>query len=493
MYAWAGLEWATTRARVSDNIDRRANADGATGIGAGRVRRAAPVAGVVARTAGEAVVAALRRRTTGVEDPERHVRAAERYAELLGRSKGALMKAGQAVSFGSLGPAVSPEVQSAYQSALARLRADAPPMAPELARATLEAELGVPAEDVFSEFASAPLAAASIGQVHAARLHDGRAVAVKIQYPGVAAAITADLQNTELLATFLGLLTGLGPRRMRLDLRQMSREIGEQISAELDYRREAANQTEFAELYRGHPFIRVPGVVGELSTGRVLTQELAQGRRWEDALTAPQQLRDRWAEAIHRFTYGSVNRFRTFNADPHPGNYLFADDGTVSFLDFGCVVRMSARTAEQITALQRTALRQDVDAWWRTALQAGLWRAGDPVTPTEAFVYWTEPMALFFAEQPYTLTPPYMTAVVERRYSPTGPSGNAMRHITSPPDFAMLGRMDLGVLSLTAELRATAHWRAMADEFYEAASPVSALGELEAAFIAQHPTAIQHA
>lgn len=284
-------------------------------IPGGQVGRAAPVAGLVARTAGEAVVAALRRRAGGVEDPERHVRS----AELLGRSKGALMKAGQALSFVSMGPAVSPELQSAYRTAFARLRADAPPMAPELVRSTLEAELARSIESAFVEFDVEPLAAASIGQVHAARLPDGRAVAVKVQYPGVAEAIAADLRNSELLATFLSLLMGMWPRRVHLNLRDMAREIGEQIQAELDYRREAVNQSEFAARWRGHPFIRVPAVISELSTCRVLTQELAHGLSWERALTAEQGLRDRWAEVIHRFAYGSANHFRIFNADPHPG------------------------------------------------------------------------------------------------------------------------------------------------------------------------------
>jgi len=462
-------------------------------IARARLRRAAPVAGLVTRTAGEAVIAALRKRATGVEDPERHIRAAERYAELLGRSKGALMKAGQAISFVSMGPAVSPELQSAYQAAMARLRADAPPMAPELARATLEVELGRPAEEVFAEFAPEPLAAASIGQVHAARLHDGRRVAVKIQYPGVASAIAADLQNSELLATFLGLLVGISPRRMRLDLRAVAREIGGQIRDELDYRREAANQTEFASLYRDHPFIRVPEVIDEWSTGRVLVQELVNGRRFEDALGAPQELRDRWAEVIHRFAYGSLDHFRIFNADPQPANYLFHDDGTVSFLDFGCVVRLSPRTAGQVIRLMGSVLREDIPGLWEAALDAGMWRPDDPVSPEEAFAYWREPNELYLARQPFTLTPEYMPAVVERRHSPTGPSGNAMRHLNSPPDFATMGRMDLGILSLLAELRATGYWRAAADEFFAQAPPLSELGRLEEPWLAEHPTAIKHA
>ncbi len=155
------------------------------GISRGRLRRAAPLAALTARTAGEAVVVGLRSKLTGADSAEFHVRAAERYAELLGRSKGALMKAGQMLSFVSLGPAVGKDFQATYQAALTRLRNDAPPMAPELAREVLERKLGHSTETVFAQFDWEPLAAASIGQVHTARLHDDRAVAVKIQYPGV--------------------------------------------------------------------------------------------------------------------------------------------------------------------------------------------------------------------------------------------------------------------------------------------------------------------
>src|ERR1700689_728470 len=150
----------------------------------GRIRRTAPLAALSARTAGEAVVVGLRKKLTGADGSEFHARTAERYAELLGNSKGALMKAGQMLSFVSLGPAIPSEFQVSYQAALSRLRDAAPPMAPELARTVLESELERTAESVFAEFQWQPLAAASLGQVHAARLHDGREVAVKVQYPG---------------------------------------------------------------------------------------------------------------------------------------------------------------------------------------------------------------------------------------------------------------------------------------------------------------------
>ncbi|HEY2217252.1 MAG TPA: AarF/UbiB family protein, partial [Solirubrobacteraceae bacterium] len=162
------------------------------------------------------------------------MRTAERYAELLGRSKGALMKVGQLLSFTALGSAVPQELQSIYQEALAGLRSEAPPMAPELARETLELELGGPVGRNFAEFDWEPLAAASIGQVHAARLHDGREVAVKIQYPRVGEAIRADLRNAELLVAVLSVAVGgLFPRGLKLDLRSMAGEISARIEEEL--------------------------------------------------------------------------------------------------------------------------------------------------------------------------------------------------------------------------------------------------------------------
>jgi predicted unusual protein kinase regulating ubiquinone biosynthesis (AarF/ABC1/UbiB family) len=270
------------------------------GIARGRLRRTAPLAALSARTAGEAVVVGLRSKLTGADSTKFHIRTAERYAELLGRSKGALMKAGQMLSFVSAGPAVPAEFQSIYQAALTRLRDQALPMAPELARSVLERELDQRTESAFAQFDWNPLAAASIGQVHAARLHDGRAVAVKIQYPGVADAIQADLKNNELLATFLGLMFGLSPRKVSFDIRGAGREMTACITEELDYRREAASQTEFADIYSGHPFIHVPEVIGELCTDRVLTQDLVQGKSWSDALSSGQELRDEWAEAIWR-------------------------------------------------------------------------------------------------------------------------------------------------------------------------------------------------
>jgi predicted unusual protein kinase regulating ubiquinone biosynthesis (AarF/ABC1/UbiB family) len=464
---------------------------GGGAISHGRLQRAAPLAALSARTAGEAVVVGLRSKLTGADSTAFHVRTAERYATLLGRSKGALMKVGQTMSFTSGNPAVPAEFQSIYQAALTRLRNDAPPMAPELARAVLERELGQPTESTFAQFDWTPLAAASIGQVHAARLHDGRAVAVKIQYPGVAAAIHADLKNNELLAAFLGLMFSLSPKKVSIDVRGVAREMSARITEELDYRLEAANQMEFADIYRGHPFIHVPEVIGELCTARVLTQELVLGKPWSDALAARQELRDSWAEAIYRFIYASTLRFRLFHGDPHPGNYLFHEDGSVSFLDFGCVKRFKREHADAMYAIGQATLKGDVLGVWRASVESGFWRSSDPVTPEEVFAYWREPWELWWAEQPFTVTPEYVAGWMERRFSPTGPSANAFRYLTASPEYTILGRIEMGEASMVAELHATNYWGSMAAEYFEGAAPQTAMGKLDRAFFAER--AVSHA
>jgi predicted unusual protein kinase regulating ubiquinone biosynthesis (AarF/ABC1/UbiB family) len=456
------------------------------------VRRTAPLVALTARTAGEAIVVGLRSKLTGADSGEFRARTAERYAELLGNSKGALMKAGQMLSFVPAGPAVPAEFQSAYQAALARLRNDAPPMAPELAREVLEHELGRSAESAFAELDWDPLAAASIGQVHAARLHDGRAVAVKIQYPGVAAAIDADLKNNELLVTFIRLLFGLAPAKVSLNLRGTAQEMRTRITEELDYRLEAVNQAEFAELYRGHPFIHIPEVIDELCTARVLTQELVEGKAWSEAIAAEQQLRDSWAEAIFRFFYDCYHR-GTCNIDPHPGNYIFHDDGSVSFLDFGCVKRFEREQLESLNAVIRACLRGDVGGTWQASVEGGFFRSADSVSPEEVFEYWRMPYEQYWGEQPFTITPEYVAAHIERRYGPTGPSGNAYRHMIVPTDFTLMSRADIGLWSVIAGLGASNHWGSMAAEHFEGEAPFTAMGKLDRAFFEQHEAAGNHA
>jgi predicted unusual protein kinase regulating ubiquinone biosynthesis (AarF/ABC1/UbiB family) len=219
------------------------------GISTGRLRRATPLAALAARSAGEAVLTALRRRPAGTDAYERR---AERYAEVMGRSKGAFMKIGQVMSYVPFGGAVPPENRAIFQAAMSRLQADAPPMAPELVADVIEAELGARPDQLFREFSAHPVAAASIGQVHIARLADGQPVAVKVQYPGVAQAIQSDLRNTELVAAMFQLLRSVIPGFTRADPKAIAGEISERIGEELDYRIEARHQSFFASAYAGH-------------------------------------------------------------------------------------------------------------------------------------------------------------------------------------------------------------------------------------------------
>src|SRR3954449_2124853 len=228
----------------------------------GRVRRTAPLAALSARAAGEGLVDVLRRRLKGERGAsvEFHIRNAERYADVLSRSKGLLMKVGQIVSFVDISAALDRTYGEAYQTALTSLQSDAEPMDPVLVAAVVESELGRAPEELFPEFSATPIAAASIGQVHAARLADGTEVAVKVQYPGVAEAIGDDLANTQLLFTFVKVAKGIVPQVRNFDVRAMADEISERITEELDYAAELASLAEFAEHYRGHPFVRVPEV-----------------------------------------------------------------------------------------------------------------------------------------------------------------------------------------------------------------------------------------
>ncbi len=413
------------------------------------------MAGLAARTAGEAVIQALRKRT-GADGSAHdfHARTAERYTELLGHSKGVLMKVGQMLSFVSLGTAIPPEYRALYASALSRLQADAPPMAPELAAATLEAELGRRPDEVFAEFSPESLAAASIGQVHQARLHDGRKVAVKIQYPGVEKAIRADLDNAELLATFF----------------------------EVDYLNEAANQSQFADAYRGHPFIHIPDVLPELSSRRVLTQELAEGMLWHEAVQADQGSRDAWGEVIYRFAVGSLRRFGLFNADPHPGNYIFHPDGSVSFVDFGCVVRFDSAQVAALADIVTAMCRNDARRLRRALVGAGAIDAVTGPAPDELFEWWSGTFEMLLGPQPFTMTPELAAEGIRREFSPVGPSASVVRSFSEPPGWVFLSRIDSGLMSVLGQLRATGYWRAIQAEYDEQADPITRLGIEERRF-----------
>lgn len=453
--------------------------------GQGRARRASRLLGLSARTACDVALAKRRGKLTDAELASFHERMAGRYAELFGNSKGLLMKLGQMIALMPTNAVVPSEFHPIYERVLSSLHDDAPPMPAELARAVLESELGS-VEDHFEQFHWEPIAAASVGQVHAARLYDGRAVAVKVQYPGAAKAIAADLKNLNLVVTLISLLVSSLPEpRLSVDLRATAREIAARLGEELDYRIELANQAEFADLYRGHPFIRVPAVVRELSTRRVLCQELVAGLSWEQALAASQDLRDRWAEAIWRFVYGTNARFGVLHADPQPGNCMFHEDGSVSFFDFGCVKRYQREQAEMMGTLGVPCVDGDVQGTWRACVQLGFLRASAPVTPEELYSYWREKLEMYWMEQPFRVTPELAAKWLERRVSLTGPDAKLARHWAFPATYTVMYRVEMAINAMLAQLHASKDWHAIADEHFRGAPPLTAMGKLDRDFFAE--------
>lgn len=449
----------------------------------GRIRRTMPLAGFTARAAGGRMVAALREKTGDSAAVQRfHERTAERYTELLGHSKGVLMKAGQifsmidASSVGSSG--LSP-----YQKALARLQADAPPMDPALAKDVLRTDLGRPVDEVFAEFNDEPLAAASIGQVHRAVLHDGRDVAVKIQYPGAAEAIRDDLANTELLATFFRFASSASGTGMP-DLRQATREIADRISEEIDYRHEAANITAFSELYRGHPFIRIPEVIFEASGDRVLTMTFLDGMNWAAAQNADQKLKDNWGEVIFRFLGGAIRHANLFNADPHPGNYCFGADGTVGFVDFGCVKVLPERQRHTYLRMLRAAVDGRKHEMHDLMGELGYFTGVPALTVDEAYQWMAELIYEVLAPQPVTYTQDTskraIGALVDIR-SPDHP----VRRVSVPEDFIFFTRISLTVNPICATLGATLHARSILDDMDGVAEPTTPLGKQHYAWVRQ--------
>src|SRR4051812_38960564 len=244
----------------------------------------------------------------------RQVETAEQIVAALGTMKGAAMKLGQVMSFLDVG-LVPEEYREEFQAKLAQLRDAAPKVSFKDMKKVLEAEYGDKLENVFESFDPVPVAAASIGQVYKAR-YDGREVAVKVQYPGVAAAVRADLQN---LGMILRLMKSIAPG---LDPKELGTEIRGRIEEELDYELEAQNQRTLARIFRGHPFIVIPDVLTELSHEKVIVTEFVKGRSFEEFKTCSDEERDRVGEIIFRFYFGCMYRHHQFSGDPHPGNCL---------------------------------------------------------------------------------------------------------------------------------------------------------------------------
>ncbi|WP_231985830.1 AarF/ABC1/UbiB kinase family protein [Mycobacterium sp. E3247] len=457
----------------------------------GRLRRAMPLAGFTARAAGGRLIAGLRERTGDDGAVERfHERTAERYTELLGHSKGVLMKAGQILSMVDA-RAVGTGGYWPYQKALARLQAEAPPMHPSLVRKMLYQELGSGVR-LFAEFSDEPMAAASVGQVHRAVLSDSRDVVVKIQYPGVAQAIRDDLANTELLATFLRFVTAASG--VKGDVRSLAREAAARIGEEVDYRHEAASVARFGELYRGHPFIRIPAVIPEASSDRVLTMTYLDGIDYPEAQRADQGLKDTWAEVITRFINGNYRHANLVHADPHPGNYRFSADGRVGFLDFGCVQSIPEKERQLWVAAVRASLEERKDDFRELLIQLGMLPAEAPLNAADLqqWISDTAPGGTTTRE-PVTFTADATTRTIRGMFD-VRDSNHPVAHLTPPPWLVFINRIQLAWCSVAVGLQATMPARAIMDDLDGVAEPITELGKMHHAWVRERglPSGLDH-
>lgn len=256
--------------------------------------------------------------------------AAKKAAEVLGELRGIAAKMGQMSAY--VDGIIPEEQREPYEKWMKGLMSNAPASSPESIRRVIEQDLGGSPQTLFAEWEPEPFASASVGQVHRARMHDGRRVAVKVQHPEVAQAIRSDLENAKLLQAAIRAL--IGPK---FESKRLLAEIRTRFTEELDYRLEASRQERFRRIHADDRAIRVPEVVAERSSARVLTSEFCDGLSFDEACDRPEGERAQWSATLWRFVYRGTLDHGVFNADPHPGNYLFGPDGEVTFVDFGCV------------------------------------------------------------------------------------------------------------------------------------------------------------
>jgi predicted unusual protein kinase regulating ubiquinone biosynthesis (AarF/ABC1/UbiB family) len=438
-------------------------------------RMGARVGTTYATTAARKTFASVERR----EELDRHreLRTAQQVADELGQMKGALMKLGQMASY------LDDGLPEPLRLALAQLQSNAPPMSAGLAVDTLERELGRSLGELFVEFDVDPIAAASIGQVHRAIVRDPvtggeRAVAVKVQYPGVGEAIAADLRNADMLGTLLR--QGFGG----LDPAEMVDEIKIRLAEEVDYEREARNQQRFVDYYRGHPFIRIPEVVLSHSTRRVLTTELVEGFGWTELLQRSQDDRDHAGEVIFRFVFRSLYRMGAFNGDPHPGNYLFHDDGTVTFLDFGLVKHFTDDEMTTFGSMVKAAAVDQDHAEFRTIVErAGMLQPGAPVSTADVGAYFSHFYETVRTDATMTWSREYASSIVRHTFDRSSPIS---QYATVPRAFVFIQRINLGLYALLGDLGASGNYRRIAAELWPFvdAEPATALGRAESEWAA---------
>jgi predicted unusual protein kinase regulating ubiquinone biosynthesis (AarF/ABC1/UbiB family) len=447
----------------------------------GRVRRSAKLGSVLgvqgARYAGTKAAGVARSEEGAKEKLEnRHLETALKLMGALGEMKGAAMKLGQMASFIDT-EFLPPEYREIYQEQLAKLRTSAPAMPWKKVEKVLQEEYeGEPLSELFAGIEEEAFAAASIGQVHRGELLDGQPVAVKIQYPGVAEALEADLRNA---GTIVRLAKAIAPG---LDPTAIANELRERVLEELDYEYEAQNQRTFARAYRDHPFVYVPDVYTRLSRRRVLVTELVEGIGFEEVKELDEEERSRFGEIVYRFAFGSIYHLQHFNADTHPGNYILMPDGRVAFIDFGMTKKLDR---EQIELEQRAidaAIRKDPDALREALHDLGFIKNPSKLDAERLMEHVMVVGGWYMEDREYQVSARRVMKVIESTSDPRSEYYDLMRRESVPAEELMGRRMETGVLAVLAQLQAKRNWYRIMREWVYADPPSTELGEQEWAY-----------
>ncbi|MFD7621221.1 ABC1 kinase family protein [Streptomyces sp. NPDC059802] len=385
-------------------------------------------------------------------------RTADQLFKVLGELKGGAMKLGQALSV--FESALPEEVAGPYRAALTKLQEAAPPMPSGTVHAVLEERLGEDWRQLFLEFEDRPSAAASIGQVHRAVWHDGRNVAVKVQYPGAGEALLSDLTQLSRFARLLG------PLIPGMDIKPLITELRDRVSEELDYEQEARSQRDHAEEFAGDPDVVIPGVVHQ--SDQVLVTEWMDGVPLADVIAegTPDQ-RDRAGQLLARFLFSGPARTGLLHADPHPGNFRLlppdeeaGDDGQwrLGVLDFGTVDRLPGGLPQTIGDSLRLTLAGEADAVYELLREEGFVKDSIDLDP-DAVLGYLLPIIEPAQVEEFTFTRSWMRNQAARIADPRSPAHQLGKQLNLPPAYLLIHRVTLSTIGVLCQLGATVRLR----------------------------------
>ncbi|WP_433323546.1 ABC1 kinase family protein [Spirillospora sp. CA-294931] len=384
-------------------------------------------------------------------------RTAEQLFRVLGELKGGAMKVGQLLSIFEAG--LPEELAGPFRASLTKLQESAPPMPAATTHRVLAEGLGDDWREMFAEFDDAPAAAASIGQVHRAVWHDGRDVAVKVQYPGAGQALMSDFNQISRLSR---LITPLFPG---VEVKPVVADLKRRLEKELDYVDEARAQTAFHDAYAGDPDFLVPAVVAQ--SGNVLVTEWLGGTPLAKVIAAgTQEERDRAGLLLFRFLLSGPARCEMIHIDPHPGNFRLLPDGRLGVMDFGGAARVPAELQWSIGRMLRIGTLGDGDEIVRVAREEGFLAPEGEVDP-EQLAAIVAPHTEPFAEERFRYSREWLREQTARGVGLATDmrSSGLARQLRLPPQYLAVSRAMAGCGGVLCQLGAEGAFRAEAERW----------------------------